>query len=152
MDLAQLVYDVARFHCWLLVAFVSVSFFLALIVEFFGKKKARGFFVMTLVWVFIHLVVALLLFNHIRLPEPAVIEYVLTHILKWIRVNILLDLFYGICGMVLIWQSRLRLGWSDYLWGFGVAVLVQCGGLLVMDLTFFYRINVLFNAYLAATI
>ncbi len=148
MELCRAAYEVALLHCRVFIAFIVISIFLAIFVEYFGKKKARGFFVMTMTWVVINFIVALLLFHHIRIPELAYLEKTLTHILNWVGINILLDFFYGICGLILLRRSHFRSKWSDYLWGFGVAVLFQSGGLLLLDLIFFYRVDVLYNTFL----
>jgi len=105
---------------------------------------------MTLVWGLINAAIGYWLWWHIHVPTEAYLPHTFAHILYWMRINVLLDLGYGMVGLYLLKRSRRLFRHKYMIAGFGKAVLLQAVCLLLIDTFFLGRLYFLFQVYAGA--
>lgn len=147
MDTAQAIYQVCRDHVFLFAGFTGASAMVALLLTFGKLAEGRWLALMTSVWVVIHTAIAMLLLRHIHVPSTLLLGYTFAHIMKWLAVNLVLDLLYGLVGYLLLIKAGRLIGERYMLRGFGMAVLLQSIGLIVIDTLFLVRVYVLYRAW-----
>ncbi len=148
MNFSRAIFNLSYQHCVFLLIFIAISFVLAIMFGLSRKKFGNNFALMTVVWATINFVIVIILLEHIHIPSEVYIEQIFSHIIKWMRINIGLDIFYGICGGILIWQGFKSVKYQQMLKGFGIAVILQGIGLLILDFIFLKKVDLLFRSFL----
>lgn len=87
-----------------------------------GTERNRGFATMTWSWCLVNTIVAILWFNHIRIPSPDQIVFVQDHLVYWMQINLAFDGFVLISGSLAyfigkVWRAGdvflgLAAGWA----------------------------------------
>jgi hypothetical protein len=131
-----------RFECFILF---SIVISLALLVR--GRPDARWFFLMTLVWAIINAGVAALFGFHIHIPNSTEISFSFNHIIKWMTLNLALDICYGLFA-IWLFKKPAKENYQPMLSGFGKAILLQSFGLFIIDGFFLIRMIGLHTAFL----
>ena len=74
MELASQIFELTEEHVFRFSCFIGLSALVAVACLAIKDKTWKWFSLMTFVWVLVNLLVAILLVNHIHLPDPAIAE------------------------------------------------------------------------------
>ncbi|MCE2495125.1 MAG: hypothetical protein J4F31_00830 [Flavobacteriales bacterium] len=78
---------------------------------FLARRKTewcRGFSIMTWVWCIVNTIVAIMRFNHIRVPNPDQLAFAQGHSLFWMLLNLVFDFFVIVSGLLAYFIGRFQ--------------------------------------------
>jgi len=144
---AETIYEYARLHVYLFWSVIGLSVLVAIYGLLFWPQEGRSFALMTAIWVVINASIGYWLIKHIHVPAESYLSYTFAHTRYWMRVNVLLDLSYGVVGIYLWYRSQHLFRHRRMIRAFAKAVVFQAVCLLVIDLIFLGRLYSLFQRF-----